>query len=98
MLSNRSFSPIVTLNKTIALAKVKDAESGLSELQNLKKDLSLSNYLPFYITLGELQTETGRNSEAVDSYEKAVELSGNEAIRRFLQKKMQEIKTNFKSS
>lgn len=98
ILSERSPSPIVTLNKTIALAKVKDAESGLRALKTLKEEVSLTNYLPFYITLGELQAETGRNLEAVDSYQKAVKLSGNEAIRRFLQKKMQEIKTNFKSS
>lgn len=87
MLSERNSSPVVMLNKTITLAKITNAETGLAELEQLKTEKSLSNYLPFYITLAELQTETGNKKDAAETYQKALNLANNEAVRRFLHKK-----------
>lgn len=91
ILSQRTSSPIVKLNKTIALAKVEGAEIGLKELENLQENSDLNDYLLFFITLGDLQAETKRKDEAVFSYQKAMKLSNNEVVKRFLQKKIKEI-------
>ena len=71
-LSQKTWSPIVILNKTIALAKVKGAEIGLKELENLQENSNLDDYLLFFITLGDLQAETGRKKSSYCFVSKSV--------------------------
>jgi RNA polymerase sigma factor (sigma-70 family) len=86
-LLNRKPSPVVELNRIVALAKVDGVETGLVELNKLANDRSLRNYYPFYAALGELLREAGRKSEAIDAYQKALGLTSSEPIRRFLMKR-----------
>lgn len=92
ILSQRNNSSIVKLNKTIVLAKIEGAEAGLRELEKLKESSELSEYLLFYITLGDLQIETGSNSEALISYQKAENLATSEAVKRFIARKTNQAK------
>jgi RNA polymerase sigma-70 factor (ECF subfamily) len=87
-LSNRKPSPVVALNRVVALAKVDGVEAGLAELNKLSEDRTLRNYYPFYAARGELLREAGRNSEAIDSYQKAIGLTSSEPVRRFLMKRI----------
>lgn len=91
ILSERSNSPIIKLNKTIALAKIEGAEKGLRELEKLRENSELQEYLLFHITLGDLQNETGNHSEAIISYRKSEKLATNETVKRFVRKKIEEI-------
>ncbi len=87
-LLNRKPSPVVALNRIVALAKVDGVEAGLVELNRLAEDRTLRNYYPFYAARGELLREAGRQSEAVDAYQKALSLTSSEPIRRFLMKRV----------
>lgn len=65
-------TPVVSLNRAVALAKVHGASAGLEHLAGLSK--ALSNYLYFHTTRASLLDEGGRLQEAVDAYERALEL------------------------
>jgi RNA polymerase sigma-70 factor (ECF subfamily) len=87
-LLNRKPSPVVALNRIVALAKVQGAEAGLIELNKLAEDRTLRNYYPFHAARGELLKEAGRKSEAIDAYQKALGMTSSEPIRRFLIKRI----------
>jgi RNA polymerase sigma-70 factor (ECF subfamily) len=88
-LLRRKPSPVVALNRIVALSRVDGVEAGLLELNKLAEDRTLRNYYPFYAAGGELLREAGRRSEAVDAYQKALSLTSSEPIRRFLMKRVQ---------
>jgi RNA polymerase sigma-70 factor, ECF subfamily len=90
-LLRRRPSPIVALNRIVALAKVDGIEAGLIELNKLSEDRTLRNYYPFYAALGELLREDGRKIEAIDAYQKALSLTSSEPIRRFLVKRITDL-------
>lgn len=65
-------SPIVSLNRAVALAKVHDANAGLVYLATLAG--SLDNYLYFHATRGSLLLEAGFPDQARDAYRHALQL------------------------
>ena len=87
-LLNRKPSPVVALNRIVALAKVHGIEAGLVELNKLAEDRALKNYYPFYAARGELLREAGGKNEAIDAYQKALSLTSSEPVRRFLMKRI----------
>ncbi len=87
-LLNRQPSPIVALNRIVALAKVHGVEVGLVELDKIAEDRTLRSYYPFYAARGELLREAGRTNEAIEAYQKALGLTSSEPIRRFLMKRI----------
>lgn len=89
-LLNRKPSPIVALNRIVALAKVQGVEAGLVELDKIAEDRTLRNYYPFFAARGELLREAGRMNEAIEAYQKALSLTSSEPIRRFLMKRITE--------
>jgi len=90
-LLNRKPSPVVALNRIVALAKVDGVEAGLAELNRLAEDRTLRNYYPFYAARGELLREAGKENEAVEAYQKALSLTSSEPIRRFLMKRISDL-------
>jgi len=87
-LASRKFSPVVELNRMIAQARVIGYENALAELNRFGEDPRMKNYNIFHITHAHFLTETGDNAAAKMSYEKALSLTRNEPVRRFLQKKL----------
>jgi RNA polymerase sigma factor (sigma-70 family) len=83
-------SPIVALNKIVALSKIKNAQIALDEIKKPELVESLKDYLPFYITLAELEIENKRFADARNSLNKALSLTNNETLRRFITKKLNE--------
>ncbi|MCZ6727785.1 MAG: sigma-70 family RNA polymerase sigma factor [Acidobacteria bacterium] len=81
-------SPVVALNRTVALAKVEGPEAGLRALDELAEDRSLRRYHPLYATRGELLGQLGRTRESVACYRQALALTSSEPVRRFLEKKL----------
>lgn len=81
-------TPIVALNRAIAVAKARGAEAGLHALAGLRDDPTLSRYYLFHATLGELSREAGDLAAAARHYEAALTLPCSEPARRFLRNKL----------
>jgi RNA polymerase sigma-70 factor (ECF subfamily) len=81
-------SPIVALNRAIAVSRVHGAAAGLSALAALRGDPALAGYLLFHATLGELSREAGDDRAAERHYRDALALPASEPARRFLRRKL----------
>jgi RNA polymerase sigma-70 factor (ECF subfamily) len=82
-------SPVVALNRAIAIGQRDGAERGLAELHAIADRERLSSY-PFYpAALGELEKSRGNHAAAFTHFQAALELARNDAERRFLEKRLQ---------
>ncbi len=80
-------SPVVGLNRAIAVGKAKGPEEGLAELGRITDAGKLKDY-PFYpAAFGEFHLLAGRHEEAGKHFEKAMGLARNEHERDFFEKK-----------
>lgn len=73
-------TPVVALNRAVALAEVEGPAAALPVVQGL----DLQGYLPFHLTQAELLTRLGRQEQARTEYDRALALSGNAVERRHL--------------
>ena len=80
-------SPVVELNRAIAVAEVDGAAAGLA----LVDRLDLDGYQYFHSTRADLLRRLGRADEAHAEYERALELAKTEPERRFLQGRLAEV-------
>jgi RNA polymerase sigma-70 factor (ECF subfamily) len=81
-------TPIVALNRAIALSRVQGAATGLRALAPLRDDPTLSRYYLLHATLGELSRATGDLAAAARHYTAALALPSSAPVRRFLQRKL----------
>jgi RNA polymerase sigma-70 factor (ECF subfamily) len=77
-------SPVVALNRAVALAMVDGPEAALAEVEALEGDERLAGYRYLPATKADLLRRLGRDEEAAEAYRAALELSDNAAERRFL--------------
>ncbi len=77
-------SPVVPVNQAVALAYAGDPEQGLEQLQAFASEAQLKNYQPYFAALGALHEHLGHTAEAVNAYERAVELSTSAVQRAYL--------------
>jgi len=82
----RTRSPIVELNRAIAVAEAEGTEAGLA----LVDRLDLEGYQYFHSTRADLLRRLGRSDEARSEYERALELAHTDPERRFLQRRVAE--------
>jgi RNA polymerase sigma-70 factor (ECF subfamily) len=68
------------------------AERGLELIEGLARDGSLADYHLLHAARADLLQRTGALIDAVQSYERALGLVSNESERRFLQKRLQEVR------
>ena len=80
-------SPIVVLNRAVAVAEVEGPEAALL----LVDPLDLGGYHLLHAIRADLLRRVGRNAEAAAAYEAAIALSGNTTERDFLQRRRQAI-------
>ena len=76
-------SPVVALNRAVALAEVAGPEVALLEVEALE----LPGYLPFHLTRAELLTRLGRAGDAVAAYDLALGLATNRVERAHLEQR-----------
>ncbi len=81
-------TPVVALNRAIALAQVEGPERGLVELQSLPGRDRLARY-PFYpAALGELHLRAGHAPQAAEEFRRALRLARSPAERSYFQRKL----------
>jgi RNA polymerase sigma-70 factor (ECF subfamily) len=81
-------SPIVALNRAIAVAQTEGPERGLEEIRAIDRPDRLASY-PFYAAaLGELELRLGRRDAARRHFEDALALARNPMERRFLDQRV----------
>ncbi len=81
-------TPVVALNRAIALAQVDGPERGLEELQALPGRDRLARYPFYFAALGELHLRAGRAREAAEEFRRALRLARSPAERRHFQRKL----------
>jgi RNA polymerase sigma-70 factor (ECF subfamily) len=74
-------SPVVALNRAVAVARAEGPEAGLALLDPIDE---LPRYHLLHATRADLLSRLGRSDEAADAYRRAHELAVNPADRRFL--------------
>ena len=82
-----SNSPVVAINRTLAVAEVQGAAAGLGSLQELCEDARLMEYQPYWAARADLLARTGAAPQARQAYEVAIGLERDPAVRRFLQQR-----------
>jgi RNA polymerase sigma-70 factor (ECF subfamily) len=90
-------SPIVSLNRAVAVAMVKGPESALALIGTLPADGPLMDYHLLHATRADLLRRIGSFQEAATSYSRALELASNASERRFLERRLHEVQAAARS-
>jgi RNA polymerase sigma-70 factor, ECF subfamily len=86
-LSALTGSPVVAINRAIAVAETRGATAGLVALDALADDARLAEYQPYWAARAGLLARTGAVEEADRAYELAIGLESDPAVRTFLQER-----------
>jgi RNA polymerase sigma-70 factor, ECF subfamily len=84
-------SPVVAVNRAVALAETRGPAAGLELLDALSEDRRLAQYQPYFAARAGLLARTGEVSAADQAYERAIGLESDPAVRRFLQRRRAEL-------
>ncbi|AEF40139.1 RNA polymerase sigma factor [Hoyosella subflava] len=87
-------SPVVRLNRAIALGFRDGYTAGLEELDTLAADTRLARSHIFHAARADLCRRAGRNTDAARSYEEALRAVKNSAVRAFLERRLQEVQSD----
>ncbi len=82
-------SPIVSLNRAVAVAMAEGPEPALTLIDSLASELD--NYHLLHAARADLLRRIGSKEEAAQSYERALALVTNESERRFLERRLREV-------
>jgi RNA polymerase sigma factor (sigma-70 family) len=82
-------SPVVALNRAVAVANVHGSEAGLQTLRAIRDREKLGSYYLFYAVMGELEMRLNNHAAAVEQFRKAFELAETKSERAFLLNRLQ---------
>jgi RNA polymerase sigma-70 factor (ECF subfamily) len=80
-------SPVVAINRALAIAELEGAQAGLGAIEEFIGDPRLAEYQPWWAARAELLARTGRCEEARHAYDIAIGLERDEPVRRFLDRR-----------
>jgi predicted RNA polymerase sigma factor len=80
-------SPVVALNRAIAVAEIDGPHSGLAILDSLAEGGALEQYQPYWAARADLLFSSGSRVEAGQACERAIGLERDPAVRSFLQRR-----------
>lgn len=80
-------SPVVAINRALAIAETDGATAALDALEAIAADPRIAEYQPYWAARAELLAKTGAHGEARRAYEMAIGLEHDLAVRRFLQRR-----------
>jgi RNA polymerase sigma-70 factor (ECF subfamily) len=84
-------SPLVDLNRAVAVAMADGPAAGLALLDELAEDRRLAGYHLLPAARADLLRRLDRREEAIGAYRQALDLVGNEPERAFLQRRLREL-------
>jgi RNA polymerase sigma-70 factor (ECF subfamily) len=84
-------SPIVSLNRAVAVAMVDGAEAALALIEAVSASGALDGYHLLHAARADLLRRMGSSAEAARSYARALELATNDSERRFLERRLREV-------
>jgi RNA polymerase sigma-70 factor, ECF subfamily len=90
LLATAQPSPVVELNRAVAVAMAEGPERGLALLDEPELAEALDGYQWFWSTKADLLRRAGRPKPAMKAYERALELVTNPVERRFLERRLAE--------
>jgi RNA polymerase sigma factor (sigma-70 family) len=82
-------SPVVALNRAVAIANIRGAKAGLQAVRRIRNLNKLSSYYLLYAVLGEFEMESGNLQTAAEQFRKSFELAETKSERAFLLKRLQ---------
>jgi RNA polymerase sigma-70 factor, ECF subfamily len=80
-------SPVVAINRALAIAQRDGAKAGIDALERVATDARLAQYQPWWAARAELLARSGRLDEARSAYDVAIGLEKDESVRRFLDRR-----------
>lgn len=83
-------SPVIALNRAVALARVHGAQAGLNALEAIPARAALESYQLFHAVRGTLHAELGRRDEALTHFRKAESLAALPVEKEFLARRIRE--------
>ncbi len=82
-------SPVVEVNRAVAMAMAGNPQAGLQILHRLK--LEMEEFFPFHVAHADLLRRTNQREAAADAYERALELCQNNLEHAYLRRKLDEL-------
>jgi RNA polymerase sigma-70 factor, ECF subfamily len=89
-LAEVSPSPVVELNRAVAIAMAEAPEAGLALMDGISSSGDLEEYHLLHSARADLLRRLGRTDEAATAYRRALELATNDADRAFLERRLTE--------
>jgi RNA polymerase sigma-70 factor, ECF subfamily len=86
-------SPVVALNRAVAVAMVDGPEAALSVVDSLSQSGELEQYYLLHAARADLLRRLRSHAAAAESYRRALELATNDSERRFLERRLHEAST-----
>lgn len=86
-------SPIVSLNRAVAVAMARGPQPALELIDELAATGELDDYHLLHAARADMLRRLGANDEAAESYKAALELVSNDSERRFLERRLKEVQS-----
>lgn len=90
-LARLSPSPVIELNRAVAISMAEGAQAGLSALEELVADGQLDDYRYLHAARADFLRRLDRPDEAIEEYRRALALGGNEAEQDFLHRRLDQL-------
>ena len=84
-------SPIVSLNRAVAVAMAQGPQQGLALIDKIAAENDLDNYHLLHAARADLHRRLGASAAAADCYQRALALVTNESERRYLERRLREV-------
>jgi RNA polymerase sigma-70 factor (ECF subfamily) len=85
-------SPVVAINRAIAITETRGPAAGLAALDALATDARLAEYQPYWAARAGLLARSDERDAADEAYERAIGLEADPAVRDFLQRRRAELR------
>jgi RNA polymerase sigma-70 factor (ECF subfamily) len=92
VLSAMTDSPVVAINRAIAVAETRGPAAGLAALDAVADDGRLAEYQPYWAARAGLLARTAAVDAADQAYQRAIGLEADPAVRRFLQQRRAQLR------
>jgi RNA polymerase sigma-70 factor (ECF subfamily) len=87
-LATLTASPVVAINRAVAVAETAGAAAGLSALDRIADDPRMACYQPYWAARAALLASSGQTGASRDAYRRAIALETDPAVRRFLSERL----------